>query len=407
MGGYWVRHRLAGSLLISCAVALMAGLLFAYPYIRQRAEDYNTQSVYRNSEMDFIAPEPSFEQVEELAGTHGIDKIFPYFLTKTQVSANGTDRATTVLLTDQMENVAITMYNESRLIEKVATDQTDHLVYIDWQFAKDTGTSPGDSISIPINGKDVSYTVAAVYETNSIYEDGAILADITEEEKDQISQNAANNGYSGMYLSASDYDTCKAYLTTDYRPLGRLKDETQFDSKEQYQIHYDAIMSSSYANEITDFRQMESDATDGVSIVLLIIGAVLSAVILFVFDYVMANRGVEKVYFTKSSIPKGQNVLPYYNTTFAFETIMTIVLFGLTLATGIHFTDIYIPGSAFSPLVILIPVAILVSELVSLKTTQSKIKEIEERIREEQERKRREQDEQAGKTVTTVKDTKQ
>ena len=203
--------------------------------------------------MDFIAPEPSYEQVTELEGQNGVDKIFPFYLTKTQVSVNGVSRTTTVLLSDQFQNVGITMYNEARVIEKVATEVINP-IYIDWQFTQDTGAKPGDRVSFTINGAAVEFQIYAIYETNIIYDGGVILAQITAEQADGIRSNSANNGYSGMYTFATDYDTCRTYLRTDYRPLGRLKDRESFDSDEQYQIHYDAIMSTGYANEITDFR---------------------------------------------------------------------------------------------------------------------------------------------------------
>ena len=87
-----------------------------------------------------------------------------------------------------------------------------------------------------------------------------------------------------MYISASDYNTCQTYLTKDYRPMGRLKDRDRFDSDEQYQVHYDAIMSSGYANEITDFRVRENSLDKKVSPLMVWIGTALSAVLIIAFN---------------------------------------------------------------------------------------------------------------------------
>ena len=122
MKGYWVRHRLLLTIILCVASAMVVGLLFAFPYIAQQANNYNAQSIYKNTEMDFIAPEPSYEQVAEAEGTNGIDKVFPFYLTKTQVSVNGMSRTTTVLLSDQFQTVGITMYNEARVIEKASAE---------------------------------------------------------------------------------------------------------------------------------------------------------------------------------------------------------------------------------------------------------------------------------------------
>ena len=58
MTGYWVRHRMFFSVILCVVSAMVAGLLFAFPYINQQAGDYNSQSIYKNSIMDFIVPEP-------------------------------------------------------------------------------------------------------------------------------------------------------------------------------------------------------------------------------------------------------------------------------------------------------------------------------------------------------------
>ena len=89
MTGYWTRQRAVATLIVSVVVALAASFLFVYPSILQQANNYNDQSIYKNSDIDFIAPEPSFDQVKELPGTNGIDKIFTFFLTKTEVKVNG------------------------------------------------------------------------------------------------------------------------------------------------------------------------------------------------------------------------------------------------------------------------------------------------------------------------------
>ena len=118
MTGYWTRQRAIATLILSVIVALAASILFVYPSILQQAGNYNAQSIYKNSEIDFIAPEPSFDQVKELPGSNGIGKVFPFFMTKTEVQVNGKSRTTTVLLSDDFENIDKTMYNGDRLLEK-------------------------------------------------------------------------------------------------------------------------------------------------------------------------------------------------------------------------------------------------------------------------------------------------
>ncbi|NLD79780.1 MAG: hypothetical protein GX642_01235 [Smithella sp.] len=379
MKGYWVRHRLLLTIVMCAASAMVVGLLFAFPHITQQASNYNAQSIYKNSDMDFIAPEPSYAQVSEMTGTYGIDKVFPFYLTKTQVMVNGDSRTTTVLLSDQFQNVDITMYNEARLVEKSAADVTNPIL-IDWQFSQETSAKIGDNVSFSINGTTVEFQVYAIYETNSIYDGGAILAQITTEQADGIRSNSVNNGYSGIYISAADYNACRTYLTTDYRPLGRLKDRESFDSDEQYQIHHDAITSTGYANEITDFRVRENDAESENNAMMVWIGAILAAVVVIAFNILMKKRGCEKAYFTKICIPKGQNVKPYYKTSFVVESVLLVVLFTATLTMAVYTAKEFIPKSAMDIKILAIPAAIVVAEVISMIMNYAVVADITQKV---------------------------
>ena len=234
MASYWTRQRLLQTVIMGAVIALITSFLFVYPSILQKAGLYNSQSIYKNTKIDFIAPEPSFEQVNDLPGTNGILKVFPYYLTKTQVNVNKASRTTTVLLSNCMDDANITMYNQERLIEQSKTEY-DNPVLVDWQFCNETSSKLGDVVSFSIGGVDTEYKIYAIYETNSIYDGGAILVGITDAQRDAITQQSNSNGYSGMYVCANDYNTCKTFLTTEYRPLGRLKDRDQFGNDEQYQ----------------------------------------------------------------------------------------------------------------------------------------------------------------------------
>ena len=57
MTGYWIRHRALLSIFLSAVISVVAGLLFVFPFISQIADNYNSQSVYKNTSIDFIAPD--------------------------------------------------------------------------------------------------------------------------------------------------------------------------------------------------------------------------------------------------------------------------------------------------------------------------------------------------------------
>lgn len=372
MKGYWIRHRLIYTVLLSVAVALITIVLFVFPYISKQANLYNSQSMYKNTSVDFLVPEPSFEQVETLSGTNGIDKIFPFYMTKTQINVNGKSRTSTVLLSDQMENVDISMYNENRLIEK-ADMLYDNPILVDWQFCYDTSAEIGDTVSLSIAGKIMEYTIYAIYETNGLYDGGALLIEINDEMSTAINSNSKNSGYSGMYLSANEYDVCRTYLNSEYKPLGRLKNPDVFESDEQYQVHYDAIMDASYANEVTDFRIKENGLKGKETPVLLIMGAILAGVMILVFNMLMQRRGCEKAYFSKHCLQKGWNIKPYYTTSFLTEIILLFsTMIGVTIFEISHAEE-YISAVSFEANLLLIPVTIIGAEIICLVMNNSMI----------------------------------
>ena len=383
MTGYWIRHRALLSIILSAAIAVIAGLFFVFPYIIQIADTYNSQSVYKNTSIDFIAPEPSFEQISELPGSNGIEKVFPFFLTKTTVTAGGRSRTTTVLLSDSFDNVDITMYNNKRLV-KMSDSEYDNPIIVDWQFCKDTSTDIGDTVSFSIGDMTAEYKIYAIYETNSIYENGTILVQLSAEQKEAIVQKSQNNGYSGMYISANDYNTCQAYLTKDYRPIGRLKDRDRFNSDEQYQVHYDAIMSSGYANEITDFRVRENSLDKKTNPIMLYIGAALSAVLIIIFNAVMSKRGNEKGYFTKYCIPNGLNVKPFYNKSFICELFFFTIAYTGIVLYKFRTSAVFIPESAFSIEIVYVPAAVLIAEIICFISNKSMLKGIIVKEKEKQ-----------------------
>ncbi len=363
MVSYWTRQRLLFTIIVCVSLALIISLLFVFPYVEQQASNYNSQSIYKNTAIDFIVPEPSFEQVQRLPGTSGISSVFPFYLTKTTVEVNGKTRTTTILITDQKQSLDKTMYNSSRLVEKSGTT-FENPVVIDWRFSQDTGAGIGDTLSFSIGGNVQEYKISAIFETNSIYENGAILAQVPDEQISAIRQGSLNNGYSAMYVTANDYDTCRIFLTTEYRPLGRLKSREQFADDEQYQIHYDAIMSSAYSNEITDFHIRANELDKNISSLTVWLGVLLSIAILIAFNVIMSKRGCEKPYFIKHCIPNGQNIKPYYIISFVCEITCCIIVYAISLIVRKNSANTYLPSSAWDLSVWLFPIAVIFSEII-------------------------------------------
>ena len=371
MGSYWIRHRLLFTVVFCIALAVIVGLLFGFPYISQQATTYNAQSIYKNTSIDFIAPEPSFAQVVELPGQYGIASVFPYFITDADLGVNGKTKETTVLLSDQFQNLEITMYNSKRLIKKSGTE-FEKPILVDWKFCNENAVDIGDTVTFYIGDDLQEYKIYAIYETNDAF-DGALLAKIDQSQLDAIVNQSDSHGYSAMFISANDYNTCKTYLTTEYRPLGRLRDRSEFSSDQSYQIHYDAIMASDFANEVTDFRIKENSLESKGNSLLIWLGAALSALAIIAFNTLMAKRGQEGSYFTKHCIPRGQNVKPYYTISFVAESLLCIGLFFAVIIIRKNTSNEFIANAFGDTKVIIIPIAMFIAELACLFLNYSRV----------------------------------
>ena len=137
MIGYWVRQRAVATVIFSIIIAMIASVFVTFPLMLQKAYRQNAKSLYEKTRIDFVVPEPSLDQVMELPGTGGIDSVFPFVFTRTNVNIQGITFMSAVLLSDHFENIDITMYNEERLI-KQAEIEYDNPAFVDWGILQNT-----------------------------------------------------------------------------------------------------------------------------------------------------------------------------------------------------------------------------------------------------------------------------
>ena len=125
-------------------------------------------------------------------------------------------------------------------------------------------------------------------------------------------------------------------------------------------------MASGYANEITDFRVKESELDKPVSSISVWLGALLAIAVIIAFNVIMSNRGCEKEYFARRSIPNGQDVKPYYVISFIVETLACVAVYAVAMLIRLNLAAVYIPGSALNFYLILFPMSVIIAELICL-----------------------------------------
>jgi len=206
-------------------------LLFIFPFIRDSLDAFNDISVYVNTDIDFDVPEPSKEQIAYLIEQPFIESIYPYYLDEQTVTVNNRTRRTSILIAD-ISYGEFAMYNSERLIEGSLKSSIPNQMYIDFAFQKDTGAKLGDTVSFSILDTPMTFEITAVFETNNRFlKNGAVAINLDDSLRELIGENRA---YSGAFIVASDYSQANSYMRNDYRPLGRLRDRSFFDSDETY-----------------------------------------------------------------------------------------------------------------------------------------------------------------------------
>lgn len=257
--------RLCISVIVATVVSILCSFLFVKNGIDLPVERYNDTSIYIHSACNFIIPSPGLEQVDELEKNDFIDHVEPYFYTETTAKIKDKEVDSNVIMIDDVKSLEHSPYTKQRLID--GTLGNSHSAIVDFSFSKVNHVKVGDTIEIMFGLQKYSYKVSAICETNTMYNGGVVLVNWTAEEKQSVIEFAsAKLNYSGAWIVSGNHLQCENYLMNDYKPLGRLKDRSEFSSDEAYQIHLEAFNNADFSAEIIDFStsytQVESKYED-------------------------------------------------------------------------------------------------------------------------------------------------
>ena len=370
---YWTKNRLIFDLIIPAVTVLLVAFAFISPLLEGIGEAALMRGVYANDKLDFNVSTPSHAQIDDLESLPFIESVFPYYYKETALSVDGRSRDSIIYFTDRMEKLDQTMYCESRLIER-SDKEYDNPLLIDFAFAKETGAGLGDTVTANIGGVRIDFQVAAIYEPNTYQEGGAVMAEWKGAQKEALTATTERLLYSGAYISASDRSQCEYYLRTEYKPLGRLKDRSEFDTEEAYLRHYENFMSASYSNELTDFSVKGEDALRGAKEKMastdqyLILACVITLAIMLASNLILWFRGSERDYFASRKLLGAKSLGVYYLYASAVQAAVLVLGAIVTVLAIPAVSELYVPRDALlSRSVIFISAAVLVSALVLLE----------------------------------------
>ena len=370
---YWAKNRLLFDILVPIILVLLLAFAFVFPMFESIGEANLMQSLYNNDKLDFDVPSPSYDQIAQLEAESSIESVFPYYYTEVDLSVNGKTRETNLFFSDAFDKLDQTMYCDERRIE-VSKETYSNPIFVDYEFVKATGAKLGSTVSVSFGGTKIDFQIAAIYETNTYYECGAVLAKWEGLQKDTIMAISPKLVYSGAYIQATDHGQCKGYLENNYKPYGRLRDASEFATQDAYEIHYNAFMSANYSNEISDFNVKGQDIAPKVDAKMSTVGknvvlaSVIMAVALIAVNILLWFRKSERGYFARRKVSGDGNIVVYY---LISAIVQAVILIGGILATFLIVpsnSDFYIPREAvFSKSITFIIVAALVSIVVTVE----------------------------------------
>lgn len=249
MKGKWSKCYLMIGTIIILIVAAIGSYAFVKSNFVQADSKHSFESIYINTDIDFIIPSPADTQIAELESMGvGIDTVTPYYETNTKVDINGSSCQGIAIMIPDANKIENTPYTTRRVIN--GKNATAGEAIMDQLYAEKNGCNIGDQAKININGTVMTFVIVGVSEPNSYCNEGSIALVLTAEDANILA--SAGIKYSAAYVKASDYNECKNYLLSEYKPYGRLKEQSEFNSDDSYNQHVQNFEDADWTKEITD-----------------------------------------------------------------------------------------------------------------------------------------------------------
>ncbi|MBR4341885.1 MAG: hypothetical protein IKP88_04085 [Lachnospiraceae bacterium] len=332
---YWIKNRAWITFFWTLLLCLTIGVVFVLPNIDKWSDNYSKESIYSNTKIDYDIPAPTKEQLNEIENMSFVDNVFGYYYTEATVVVNKSRNVNAkIIFSDYIQNLDMTMYSEKRVIE-LSSKSHENPIYIDYDYKSKNNINLDDTIEI----YGILFQVAGIYETN--FYNAAIYAPLVGDQKKLIEEKSTC--YSGAFINVNDFQQAETYFR-NYKPNGRLRTREEFDTEEQYLLHYNAWESANYYNEITRFDVKAENLSKAYVVPWWIILAVVFFVSILV-DIVLFNRKIEYPYFItkkyKKDIPK------YYKYDFIWQVFLVCLSGGVLYCYYLFINDKYVYEKAF------------------------------------------------------------
>lgn len=253
MNKQWLKYFLLLGTVIMLVLSLAIGFTLVRGNLAQAEDKEVFQSIYKDTDIDFIVPSPSADQVANLNGNAdaGIENITPYYMTNSEVTIDGEAKSGAVFLFPDASKMSVTPYNSARVISGNMPEQGQ--ASIDSIYAEKNECKIGDTAKVEIAGNTIEAEIVSIVYPNTYEQEGTIAFVLGDDSNKLLEAGGAI--YSAAYIKANDLQKCEQYLYHDYKPYGRLKKKSDFDSADTYSKHEKNFNEADWSKEITNCRK--------------------------------------------------------------------------------------------------------------------------------------------------------
>lgn len=362
--------------IIGLTLALLSSVTMSFGFVKSGFESsasYNEKvSAYEKTEYDYIVYSPIESQIAELKNEQSIKEVFEYYLYDSTVTFGDKDFTTKSMFSANTDSLHISSFNDSRIL-KGSYSLLEKNVYLDEVVAKELNANVGDVINVALGkGVVLNLTVSAIFETNTLFENGSIFFSYSGDNKSNIDSKRTVS-LSGALIQANALQECFEYLKS-YKPYGEMLSRDYFESDLEYEQYVDDFEKADYSSRIfkkqaylESIQQSNSGllkSADSKIKTGAIIASIMMLFVIFMSIYAIKfESDFEKQ--TKTSIPNkkyriGVNsiIMLAYALNFALTLVFTssmqnkILVYGDLLGSVLGSTSISLAISLFAVLII-------------------------------------------------------
>ncbi len=341
------------AMFITIIILVVLNLLIGFNGYTNKEENYQKQiSVYEDSTFDFVCPSPSKQQVIDLSHLDHISNVTGYYQSEFSGEVKGKSFSKqNILLLDDIKESENTIFNSQRLLE--GNDVIDNVVYIDDNFASRFDMNLGDVVSISYLGSSINYTVSKVFKSSN-NENGLLMVEYSGAIKDKIESNRDKPlTYSACTITSKNISNTRSYLKDNYKAMGLLKDRSEFENDEQYQIHYNSFYNTDYTKLIEDNEMhlssiiIEEKDSVTTNLIIFIVISIVSALLIAIINIILAIK-IDKINVFIEKIRKGSLITSYttfYKSNFIQQSIIITIVSVISIILLCNVNTSYVSGT--------------------------------------------------------------